>query len=187
MKHIVWKAFYDFEKEEIWLNEMSAKGMALSDYSWCRYVFQETPNSEYSYRVELLEYLPKHAESIAYLRFLEENGVECAAMYWRWVYLRKKTSEGAFELYSDIKSKINYYKRILLFWTTFMWLELIIGALNISVGLATIFTNHSLGDAPFINFIGGALLMLLGLYFYLLGSPIRKRVKKLKSEMLISE
>lgn len=187
MKHIVWKAFYDFEKEEKWLNEMSAKGMALSDYSWCRYVFQETPNSEYVYRIELLENLPKNAESIAYLRFLEENGVECAAMYWRWIYLRKKTSDGPFELYTDIKSKISYYKRILMFWNTLMWLELIVGTIDIAVGLTTVFYNESLGNVPYLNIYGGAFLLLLGFYFYKLGAPIRKRIKKLNSEMLISE
>ena len=31
MKHIVRKAYWDFEKEEQWLNEMSARGMAMTD------------------------------------------------------------------------------------------------------------------------------------------------------------
>jgi len=47
MKHIVRKAYWDYEKEEKWLNAMSAKGMALTDYSWCRYVFTETPCNEF--------------------------------------------------------------------------------------------------------------------------------------------
>lgn len=33
MKHIVRKAYWNYEKEENWLNEMSAKGLALIDYS----------------------------------------------------------------------------------------------------------------------------------------------------------
>lgn len=33
MKHIVRKAYWNYEKEEKRLNEMSAKGMALTDYS----------------------------------------------------------------------------------------------------------------------------------------------------------
>ena len=43
MKHIVYKPYWDYEKEERWLNDMAAKGLALSDYSWCRYAFEETP------------------------------------------------------------------------------------------------------------------------------------------------
>lgn len=90
MKYIVRKAYWDYEKEEKWLNEMSAKGMALTDYSWCRYVFKEEANNQYTYRIELLKDMPTHPESIAYLRFLEESGVECVATYMRWAYLRKK-------------------------------------------------------------------------------------------------
>lgn len=103
--HIVHKAFWDFEKEEQWLNTMSARGLALSDYSWCRYVFADTPENRYIYRIELLENLPTHPESMAYLRFLEENGVECVASYMRWVYLRKNASEGPFDIYTDIDSR----------------------------------------------------------------------------------
>ena len=79
MKYVIWKAYWDYEKEEQWLNEMSARGMAITDYSWCRYVFTDAPNGAYNYRIELLEYMPTHPESMAYLRFLEENGVEVVA------------------------------------------------------------------------------------------------------------
>ncbi|NMA61802.1 MAG: DUF2812 domain-containing protein [Firmicutes bacterium] len=34
---------------------------------------------------------------------------------FRWVYLRKKSAEGPFHLYSDKESRINHYKRILRF------------------------------------------------------------------------
>ena len=88
MKHVVHKAMWDYEKEEQWLNEMSAKGLAFTDYTWCRYVFAEAPANQYIYRIELLEYIPSHPESQTYLRFLEENGVVVVSSYMRWVYLR---------------------------------------------------------------------------------------------------
>lgn len=47
MNHIVRKAFFDYEKEEKYLNEMSAKGLALTDYTQFRYVFQDAPKGEY--------------------------------------------------------------------------------------------------------------------------------------------
>ena len=31
MKHIVHKPYWNFEKEEAWLNEMSTRGLAMSD------------------------------------------------------------------------------------------------------------------------------------------------------------
>lgn len=42
MSQVVRKFFMDFEKEEAWLNEMSAKGLALVEHSWARYVFEES-------------------------------------------------------------------------------------------------------------------------------------------------
>ncbi len=51
MIHVVRKLFWDFEKEEQWLNEMSAKGMALTHYSWCKYVFTDSPKN--GIRIEL--------------------------------------------------------------------------------------------------------------------------------------
>ena len=187
MKHIVWKASWNYEKEEKWLNEMSAKGMALTDYSWCRYVFTETPNNEYIYRLELLEHLPTHAESIAYIKFLEENGVECVATYMRWIILRKKSSEGAFDIYSDIESKIKHYKRINVTWNTVMWVEFVGGLSNLVIGIVNMNIGYRLGDFTMGNlFIGGS-LVLLGLLFFKLGLPIKKKIKKLEREKAITE
>jgi hypothetical protein len=187
MKYIVRKPYWNYEKEEKWLNEMSAKGMALSDYSWCRYVFAEAPNNEYTYRIELLEKPPTHAESIAYIKFLEENGVECIATYMRWIYLRKKTSEGPFDIYSDIESKIKHYIRINNFWLTFMWLEFIIGLLNVAIGSVDLSFSRSPGEFSPVNLILGCLLLLIGFLFFRLGSSIRKKIKQLQKEKAIRE
>lgn len=187
MKHIVRKAYANYEKEEKWLNEMSAKGLALSDYSWCRYVFSETPRNEYTYRIELLENLPTHAESAAYIRFLEENGVECIATYMRWIYLRKKTADGPFDIYSDLESKIVHFKRIRAFWSTLMWMEIIVGLFNIGVGLINIFYNDHAGDFPLVNLVLGSIVLLLGIISCFAGLPLRKRIKELKKEKAIRE
>ncbi len=109
MKYTVWKAFFDYEKEEKYLNEMAAKGLALTDYSWCRYVFEDALKGEYVYRIELLENPVNHAESQNYIiRFMEEAGIEFVTSYNRWIYLRKKTADGKFDIYSDIASKIKH-------------------------------------------------------------------------------
>ncbi|MDD8053275.1 MAG: DUF2812 domain-containing protein, partial [Thermotogota bacterium] len=41
MKRVIWRPYWNYEKEEKWLNEMAARGWLFTDYSWCRYVFQE--------------------------------------------------------------------------------------------------------------------------------------------------
>lgn len=187
MKHIVHKAYWNYEKEEKWINEMSAKGMALTDYSWCRYVFSETPQNEYTYRLELLEHLPTHVESIAYIKFLEENGVECVATYMWWIFLRKRSSEGEFDIYSDIESKMRHYKRIILFLNTAMLIEFTTGIINIVMGVINLNIGGKLGDFTMGNLILGGLLVLFGVLFLRLGLPLRKKIKMLQQEKAIRE
>jgi hypothetical protein len=50
--------------------------------------------------------MPINSISQAYIRFIEETGEEHAGTIFRWVYFRKEVSEGIFEIYSDIKSRI---------------------------------------------------------------------------------
>ncbi len=181
MKHIVWKAYWDFEKEEKWLNEMAAKGMALSDYSWCRYVFTEAPDNEYTYRIQLLRHKPDHPESIAYIRFMEESGVEFVASYWYWIFLRKKSSDGSFDIFSDIDSRIDHYKRISIFLGS-------IGALNLFVFLMGIVNlavqeNHGLAGISLLNILNG---IIAAGFTWLVSGYIRKIIR-LKKEKLIYE
>ncbi len=114
MKHVVYKLFWawDFEKEEKWLNEMAAKGFLLTDVGGLRYVFQEGAPGEYRYHLEWLQHFPSHPESIAYIKFVEETGAEHVGSFKRWVYFRKKAAEGAFNLFSDLDSRITHFRRI---------------------------------------------------------------------------
>ena len=187
MKHVIHKAMFDYEKEERWLNEMSAKGLAMTDYSWCRYVFSETPANQYLYRIELLKQMPNHPESQAYLRFLEETGVEHVASYLRWVYLRKPASEGAFDLYTDIDSKIRHFQRIHLLWVTLMIAEFFAGVSNLGVGIANLNLNGQLGNFTNSNLIIGSMTTALGVLFLALDLPLHRKIKKLKKEKTIRE
>lgn len=114
MKHVVYKVFFlwDFEKEEKWLNEMAAKGLMLTDVGFCRYVFEEGTPGEYQYHLGWLPHFPGHAESRAYIRFVEDTGAEHVGSFKKWVYFRKKTAEGPFNLYSDLDSRISHFRRV---------------------------------------------------------------------------
>ncbi|MDR2855984.1 MAG: DUF2812 domain-containing protein [Methanomicrobiales archaeon] len=115
MKMIIHKLFWawSFEKEERWLNEMSNKGWQLSDVGVCRYTFEEGLPGEYVYRLEMLNNLPKHPESVHYIRFIEDTGAEHVGSLLRWVYFRKKAGENGFDLFSDIDSRIKHLNGIL--------------------------------------------------------------------------
>ena len=108
-----WFFTWDFEKEERWLNEMAAKGLALISVAFCAYTFEQTDPGEYGVRLELLEYLPSNPESEQYIQFLESTGVEHVGSMIRWAYFRKKRAEGEFDLFSDFECRIRHLNRML--------------------------------------------------------------------------
>ncbi|NTV90773.1 MAG: DUF2812 domain-containing protein [Clostridiales bacterium] len=185
MKHIIWKPYWNHESEEVWLNEMSSKGFALLDYSWCRYVFEDAPKGEYTYRIELLENSPSHPESCAYINFLAETGIEYVAKYMRWVYFRRKSSEGEFDLFSDAESRIAHYKRIIRLWVIVMAMNVFAVLINfINV------TEHFIETGSIKN-SGISGLVLLNVFFVILFlwmiSAYTSKIRKLKREMLVHE
>lgn len=128
--HKVWWA-WDFDKEEAWLNEMAAKGLALVSVGFCRYEFEDSLPGEYSVRLQLLKDNARHPESEKYLSFLEETGAEHIGSWIRWVYLRKKTDEGSFELFSDLESKCQQLSMIISFILVISIANILIGTNNI--------------------------------------------------------
>ncbi len=131
MNHVVKKIYVDYEKEEVWLNEMCSKGYALIDYTRCKYTFEECKPNSYTYRLEMLENHSDSLESKKYIKFLEETGVEHVASYIRWVFLRKKKELGPFVLFTDFESKLKHHKRIALFLGPVALLNLVIGLVNL--------------------------------------------------------
>jgi hypothetical protein len=184
MKSVIWKAYWNYEKEENWLNQMAAKGMGLIDYWWCRYVFEECPKGEYIYRIELLEHSPSHPESAAYIKFMEETGIECIATYMRWAYFRKKAADGPFEIYSDIESKIAHFKRINILWIVLAGVEFFGGFINIAAVIGNYVSQNSIYTA---NIIFSILLLAIGVSCVLLGAKVRKKIRRLKREKAIRE
>ncbi len=185
MKTVLWKWFFDYEKEEAWLNKMSAKGFAAIDFFMCRYVFEDCTPGEYIYRSEFLKQPAKHAESQRYIRFMEENGAEHVSSWFQWVYFRKKASDGVFDIFSDLDSKLEHYRRINAFWLTVFIVELLAGAAQIpSIVLHFADDPYSLG--PF-HIFAMALTWSLSVFFLLLRRRLGKKIKKLQQERLLRE
>lgn len=159
MRKLVHKLFWawEYEKEEKWLNEMSAKGLCLASVGFCRYEFEPCLPGEYAFRLEFLENYPSHAESEQYITFLEETGAKHIGSLMRWAYFRKKTADGPFDLFSDNSSRIKHLNRILL-------LIGILSGINIYFGLNSLylfFIMHSnVNVVGFLNIFLGAALAL---------------------------
>ncbi len=179
MKHIIHKAYWNYEKEEKWLNELSAKGLALVDYSWIRYVFEDSQPGEYIYRIQLLKNLASHPESRKYIEFVESTGAECVATYLRWVYFRKRAADGPFELYSDFESKIHHYKLVRAFWVAFTVLEYVVGLMNVVIGIEVPVSSS--------NIVLGGLLLALGTGFMIMVLSLSKKIRTLKKQQRIIE
>ena len=137
MRHTIRKWFWawEFDKEEKWLTECAAKGLALVSVGFCRYDFEECTPGAYQVRLEFLDNLPSHPESQQYLRFLEETGAEHIGSFMRWVYLRRPTEYGPFDLFSDNASRVRHLGRIIaLIWPLGI-LNTGIGAYNLGLGV----------------------------------------------------
>jgi len=176
MKKTIYKLYWawQFDKEEKWLNECSAKGLHLCDVGVFRYTFEEGVPGAYSHKLELLENWPTHPESVAYIRFLEDTGVEMVGSILRWVYFRKKTEDGPFDLFSDIDSRIKHLNRIIFLFLPIMFLEF-------SAGISNLFMQNSSN-----RFIGG-LALFVGCLLAYGALVINKKKQRLKKERMIYE
>lgn len=180
MRKTIYKLFWAWqsEQEERWLNEMSAKGLQLLETGGVRYTFQEGTPGEYQYRLELLEYLPSHPESQQYIRFMEETGAELVGSTLRWVYFRKRVSDGPFELFSDVDSKLRHLRRI-------HTLLLVCTILELMFGMTSLLRWFSTGYAEML----GVCIPLLLLGGLLLSGVIRisRKITRMKREGRIHE
>lgn len=183
MKKKVHKMYYDYLKEEAWLNEMAAKGLALVDYNWATYTFEDSRPGEYTYRIELLDHMASHPSCRNYLEFLEDSGVEVVATFTWWAFLRKKTENGPFEIYSDNASRITQLKKVSRLWVTLGAMELLIGIANITIG---IFPWEGQVHSP-TNVFLGLLLVGIAIGFFTMNSRYRKNLKRLQKEVDIQE
>ncbi len=146
MRHIIRKMFFvwEFEKEEAWLNEMAARGLCLIAAGFGKYEFEDCTPGEYTVRMELLSQKPSHVESKKYIEFLEETGAEQVGVFSNWVYFRKKTADGSFELFSDLDSRIRHMKRIVSLISWAVYANVFIGVFN----LAMFFISLAQGAGP---------------------------------------
>ncbi len=171
---------WDFDKEEKWLNDMAAKGKNLVSVGFGKFVFEEGTPGEYQYHMEWMEHMPNHPKSIEYREFLEETGFEEVATFKKWLFIRKNTSQMAFDLFSDIDSRMAHLRRILIF------MPFLIGVLMLGI-----MTEYGLWtmEKELLPFTISCISILLFLLVFLLHGLYRstKAYTKLKKERQIRE
>ncbi len=138
-----WYWVWDFDREERWLNEMAMSGWALCGVGFCKYVFEKCEPGEYIIREEL------HMRDEGYVDFMKETGAEYIGRLFTWVFFRKKSEKGAFDLFSDIDSKIAHLDRIGKMLST-------VGAANLLIGTVNTINLAGIG---WINLLCATLLM----------------------------
>ena len=139
-----WIWVWDFDKEERWLNSMAQQGWVLDRLGFCRYEFVRCEPGEYIVRLEMRE----HDES--YLSFMADTGAEYVGRMVKWIYFRRKAELGAFDIFSDLDSRLEHLKKI-------SWMLRFVGIANLVIGLANSINPYV--PLGWINLLAATLLM----------------------------
>jgi len=139
-----WVWVWDFDKEEQWLNTMAQSGWALESVGFCTYRFKACEPGEYIIRTEM------HRIDADYIRFMEETGAEYIGRLFQWIFFRKKASEGSFDIFSDIDSRIGHLNRI-------GKMLSIVGAANLIIGIVNSF--NPVVNSGWLNLLCATVLM----------------------------
>ena len=102
--------FFDKDEETQWLNRMAQDGWAMTGFFGGFYNFDPCEKGAYQYQVDCTDRF--FSVSNDYREFMQEMGAEIVANWGFWTILRKPASEGKFELYTDVDSRIEHYTKI---------------------------------------------------------------------------
>lgn len=168
-KIVRYKIYFNYENEERWINEMSREGLDLVDYAVGKYTFERGTPGEYIYRYQYLSTeTPEEVQE--YISFLEEGGIEVIGSYFGWLIMRKKTSEGSFEVFTDDESKIHHYQSIIRVVNIVAIVNLVLGIVNVT---SPFLFNRSISILSFST--AAILFIVIGSY----SSHVRKLSEKI--------
>ena len=154
---------WDFDKEEMWLNKMADQGWVLDGIGFFGYKFIQCDSEEYTVRHEM------HGFDEKYIDFMRETGAEYVGRMGQWIYFRKKVSDGEFNIFSDIESKINHLNKI-------GKMQSVIGIFFITMGVVGVCNHLNMG---WVN------LLCATLWMYALGRIHGKKEALLKDKKIL--
>lgn len=133
---VKYKLFYDKDAEQDWLNRLAGLGWKLESFFLGRYKFTKCEPGTYRYQIDLLNSCT--LDKSDYEEFMEDAGVRVVCQWFKWVFLEKKVSEGGeFELYTDIESKIDHYRKIKRLFIAVLVIELVCLAVELMALITT--------------------------------------------------
>ena len=173
-----WLWAWQFDEEEAWLNEMAQKGKVLVGYRLGTYEFEDCEPGAYTVRLEMLEEWPTSEEGKDYIRFVEDTGAEMVGRIMKWVYFRKKTADGPFELHGDHASRIRHLRSIITLLVPFLILNIGIGLYNLCIGI---------GFPSILNLIAGCASIGVSVLLGLGLKKLQEKKKQLEKEAQLFE
>lgn len=102
-----------FEKEELWINEMAAKGANLVKPGTFFATFEGGRPGEWVYCIHVLADGARTRKGREYLDFLRSTGLEVVWAGGQVAYLRQPAAAGAIQLMSDRDSQVSYLRRLI--------------------------------------------------------------------------
>ena len=147
------------DEETAYLNEMAARGYAMTGFFAGFYSFEKCRPGEFIYQVDITE--GWFRVSSDYREFMQEMGVEIICPWGMWVILRKKVAEGPFVLYTDVESGIEHYTKIKKMFKTATMLELICLIMEIALAGSTTDKATIAMALAFISLVGAIVIVFL--------------------------
>ena len=126
---IRFRLYYDKDKETVWLNKMASEGWALKSFFAGFYKFEPCEKGEYIYQIDF------GTAGKEYRDFMQELGVEIVVRWGYWIILRKRAADGPFELYTDVDSQIEHYRKIRRMFKAATIIELVVLFTEIYAGM----------------------------------------------------
>ena len=151
------RLYYDKDKGEAFLNDMSEKGYAMKRFFLGLYTFEKCQPGEYTYRVDLISDKTVEQRNELY-DLIRDSGGELVQTWGIWAIFRKK---GNFELYTDPESQIKQLRRIR---KKFAGLAL----LEFAIAIPQWFSFGEMGESMYLyaalllTFLGGVILKQVG-------------------------
>ena len=108
-----WFTIADVEREEKWLNEMSAAGWLLEKWNGnFRYTFRRGERGAWLYKIDMVDEEERGLDGETYINFLNECGIEVAYRYKKWLFLRKRAVDGPFDTANDLYSRLRITNKV---------------------------------------------------------------------------
>lgn len=178
----------DYEKEEKWLNEMSRKGWNLIQTCGVIFTFEQGTPGEYIYKIDLPNEKMTDDEVDSYYKFMADCGIETVCTFKSWRYLRKKKSDGTFDMADNTLTQLAMVNKAYSLASKMINTLLVIFAILIaSAAIVSAFTGGRL--AEFMICVSAGIstssIIALTIFFVPISRRLRLRMNKLIEEIQI--